>query len=109
LLRGNSNEGHPLVGWLEPNDLRALDGTARLIATVALALAALGLLLLFGSRRRRAKKPKRAREQLPRHAFNDSNHMASILWLDLVGDPDSVSYDLKINKKVELTPHRQTA
>ena len=47
LLSGNSNEGNTLVGGLEPHDLETLDGPTRLIALIALPLAALSLLLFL--------------------------------------------------------------
>lgn len=52
LLRGDSNERDTLIGGLEPNDLRTLNLTTRLVTPVALAFATLSLLLLLrGSRR----------------------------------------------------------
>ena len=47
LLSRNSNEGNTLVGGLEPHDLGTLDGPTRLIALIALPLAALSLLLFL--------------------------------------------------------------
>ena len=94
LLGRDSDERHALVGRLEPDDLGALDGAAGLVALVALALAALGLLLLLGCRRGRAEEAQGAGEELAGHALDNSHNVARELGLDLIGDPaKGLAYD----------------
>ena len=109
LLRGNSNKGNTLVGGLEPDDLRALDLAAGLVALVALAFAALSLLLLLRRSGRGTKETQSTREQLPRHALYDRDDVASELGLNLVSDPTGmVSTRAILDEKVRTLRPRTT-
>lgn len=88
LFGRDSNEGHTLVGWLEPDNLGSFDwAAARFVTSIALAFTTLSLLLLLCSSGRRPKKAKSARKQLARHPFDDGDDMSSKLGLDFVGYP----------------------
>ena len=54
LLSRDGDQGYTLVGGLEPDDLGPFDGTAGLVALVALPLTTLRLLFFLGGRRGRA-------------------------------------------------------
>jgi hypothetical protein len=95
LLSRNGNKRYTLIGRLEPNNLRTVDRTTRLVTLVTLPLAALSLLLLLGGSRRRAEKAERAREELPGHPLDDGNNVPGELWFDVVGDPRARNEHIK--------------
>ena len=110
LLGGDGNEGHTLVGGLEPDDLGALNRTTRFIALVTLALTTLGLLFLLGRRRRGAKETQSTREQLTGHTLDDGDDMASKLWLDVISDPTEMGEQTPFGcNNARRTPRPRTA
>lgn len=103
LLSRDSDEWDTLVGRLEPDNLGTLDRTSGFITAIALSLPAFSLLLLLGGRRRRAQQPKGAREELPWHAFDNSDDMAGELGLDFVGHPNNKVIELDCSSEGGVT------
>jgi hypothetical protein len=90
LFGGDSDQGHSLIRWLEPDDFGTFDrSTSRFVSTIALSLSTLSLLLFLGSCGGWAKEAKRSGEKLSRHALNNSNNVPGELRFDFVSDPGS--------------------
>ena len=85
LFRGDGDEGDTFIGWLEPDDLGALDRSPGLITTITLTFATFGLLFLLGSSRGWAEQAEGTREQLSGHTFDNCDDVTSELGLDFVG------------------------
>jgi hypothetical protein len=86
LFCGDGNERDTLISWLEPDDLGAFDRSPRLITAVTFALTTFSLLFLLGSSRGWTKQTEGTREELPGHALNNCNDVASKLGLDFIGN-----------------------
>lgn len=87
LFSRDGDKRNAFISRLEPNNLGSLDGAARLVSTVTLALATFSFLFLFGRSRRGTQQTQGTREELTRHTLNNSDDVPSELRLDFIRDP----------------------
>ena len=82
----NGNKRDTLIGGLEPNDLGAVNGAPRFIATITLAFATFSFLFLLRGSGGRTQETQGAGKQLAGHSLHNGHNVTSELRLNFVGN-----------------------